>query len=64
MKILRTIVILSIATATLPAQTRDSIDKLADDFWTWRAKYAPFNGDDVPRMERPDGIRDWSREHR
>jgi uncharacterized protein (DUF885 family) len=61
MKILRTIVILSIATATLPAQTKDSIDKLADDFWTWRAKYAPFNGDDVPRMERPGGIRDWSR---
>jgi uncharacterized protein (DUF885 family) len=61
MKILRTIVILFVATATLPAQTNDSLDKLADDFWTWRAKYAPFNGDDVPRMERPGGMRDWSR---
>jgi hypothetical protein len=39
----------------------DSLEKLADDFWTWRAKYAPFTGDDVNRMERPGGTRDWSR---
>jgi uncharacterized protein (DUF885 family) len=39
----------------------DSLDKLADDFWLWRAKYAPFTGDDVNRMERPGGVRDWSR---
>src|SRR6202051_3392959 len=39
----------------------ESLDKLADDFWTWRAKYAPFTGDDVNRIERPGGIRDWSR---
>jgi uncharacterized protein (DUF885 family) len=39
----------------------DSVAKLADDFWAWRAKYAPFTGDDVNRMERPGGIRDWSR---
>jgi uncharacterized protein (DUF885 family) len=39
----------------------ESLEKLADDFWTWRAKYAPFTGDDVNRMERPGGIRDWSR---
>ena len=32
-----------------------------DDFWTWRAKYAPFTGDDVNRIERPGGTRDWSR---
>jgi uncharacterized protein (DUF885 family) len=38
----------------------ESFDKLAADFWTWRAKYAPFTGDDVNRIERPDGIRDWS----
>jgi uncharacterized protein (DUF885 family) len=55
-------VTLLIATASLlPAQQTDSLAKLADDFWTWRAKYAPFNGDDVPRMERPGGTRDWSR---
>src|SRR6266404_550290 len=61
MKVLSAIIILFIATATLSAQSNDSLDKLATDFWTWRAKYAPFNGDDVPRMERPGGMRDWSR---
>src|SRR5262249_47487124 len=55
------VVLLIGATSLLRAQQNDSLDKLADDFWTWRAKYAPFNGDDVPRMERPGGIRDWSR---
>jgi uncharacterized protein (DUF885 family) len=43
---------------------RDStapLQKLADDFWEWRAKYAPFTGDDVNRIERPGGMRDWSR---
>ena len=39
----------------------ESLDILANDFWTWRAKYAPFTGDDVNRIERPGGIRDWSR---
>ena len=39
----------------------ESLEKLANDFWTWRAKYAPFTGDDVNRLERPGGIRDWSR---
>jgi uncharacterized protein (DUF885 family) len=39
----------------------ESLEKLADDFWTWRTKYAPFTGDDVNRLERPGGIRDWSR---
>ncbi|MEP7014645.1 MAG: DUF885 family protein [Verrucomicrobiota bacterium] len=39
----------------------DSLGPLANDFWTWRAQYAPFTGDDVNRMERPGGTRDWSR---
>src|SRR5437660_7552754 len=38
----------------------ESLDKLANDFWAWRAKYAPFTGDDVNRMERPGGTHDWS----
>ena len=41
--------------------TAESLDKLSDDFWAWRAKNAPFTGDDVNRMERPGGTRDWSR---
>jgi uncharacterized protein (DUF885 family) len=39
----------------------ESLDKLAGDFWAWRAKYAPFTGDDVNRIKRPGGTRDWSR---
>jgi uncharacterized protein (DUF885 family) len=39
----------------------ESLEKLADDFWAWRAKFAPFTGDDVNRMERPSGVRDWSK---
>jgi hypothetical protein len=38
----------------------NQLQRLAQDFWTWRAQYAPFTGDDVNRMERPGGIRDWS----
>ena len=45
-----------------PATTEnDALPKLADDFWTWRARYAPFTGDDVNRIERPGSTRDWSR---
>jgi hypothetical protein len=49
------------AGAIVCAQQNDSLDKLADDFWSWRARYAPFTGDDVNRIERPGGLRDWSR---
>ena len=53
--------IIAVAAETLRAQQADSLDKLAADFWTWRARYAPFTGDDVNRIERPGGMRDWSR---
>src|SRR5436305_14518661 len=46
--------------AAAQAQT-DSFEKLADDFWAWRAKHGPFTPDDVNRMERPGGMRNWSR---
>src|SRR5919201_1094277 len=42
--------------ANLPA-----LQKLADRFWTWRANHAPFTSDDVNRIERPGGTREWSR---
>ncbi len=43
------------------AETKtDSLDQLASEFWTWRARYRPFSFDDIPRMERPGGVRDWS----
>jgi uncharacterized protein (DUF885 family) len=52
------LIALLLANASVAAE---SLDKLANDFWTWRAKYAPFTGDDVNRIERPGGTRDWSR---
>jgi len=59
------VLLVSLSVASTRAQPRNSgtevLDKLADDFWTWRAKYAPFTGDDVNRIERPGGTRDWSR---
>jgi len=51
----------SVAVCTANIAVADSLEKLADDFWAWRAKYAPFTPDDVNRIERPGGIRDWSR---
>src|ERR1700736_54317 len=56
------VVLMIVAAAeTLQAQPADPLEKLASDFWTWRARYAPFTGDDVNRIERPGGMRDWSR---
>jgi uncharacterized protein (DUF885 family) len=58
---------LLICISNAPSQTADqnrateSLNQLADKFWAWRTKYAPFTADDVNRMERPGGIRDWSR---
>jgi uncharacterized protein (DUF885 family) len=39
----------------------DSLGKLSDTFWQWRAQEQPFSNDDIPRIERPDGlVVDWS----
>jgi len=51
----------SLVMLTLSHAQGDSQEKLAEDFWAWRAKYAPFTPDDVNRIERPGGIREWSR---
>src|SRR5262249_20727035 len=51
----------SLVMLTVSHAQGDSLEEFADDFWTWRAKHAPFTGDDVNRMERPGGKRDWSR---
>ncbi len=37
-----------------------ALDQFAAEFWTWRAPYEPFSADDIPRLERPEGERDWS----
>jgi uncharacterized protein (DUF885 family) len=62
MKVFCAILFIIVASAETPqVQQTDSLDKLASDFWSWRARYAPFTGDDVNRIERPGGMRDWSR---
>src|ERR1700730_17332282 len=38
----------------------ESLEKLAGDFWRWRAKYVPFTGDDVNLIERAGGTLDWA----
>ena len=51
--------VLSLTVFAEPAS--DSIPKLGDDFWTWRARFGPYTSDDINRMERPMGVvRDWS----
>lgn len=37
-----------------------ALEQFAADFWSWRARYQPFSTDDIPRLERPTGERDWS----
>jgi uncharacterized protein (DUF885 family) len=54
------IVLAFFASAQAVFSQGEALDKLANDFWAWRAKYAPFTDDDVNRIERPDGVRDWS----
>jgi hypothetical protein len=56
------VVALCFAVLTALAQPAgDSDQKLASDFWAWRARYAQYTSDDIPRMERPLGVvRDWS----
>ncbi len=37
-----------------------ALERLASDFWAWRARYQPFNSDDIPRIERELGLtRSW-----
>ena len=36
------------------------LQSLANDFWQWRARYQPFSKDDIPRIQHPEGPRDWS----
>ena len=35
--------------------SNDTLDSLALDFFTWLARVQPCTGDDIPRVERPDG---------
>jgi Bacterial protein of unknown function (DUF885) len=64
-KVLVLLVLAFSLVSPLPAQQKsaagwDAFTTLAADFWTWRAQYQPFSADDIPRIERPGGERDWS----
>jgi uncharacterized protein (DUF885 family) len=57
------LILLFLCPCAMRGQTQpatETLDKLANDFWSWRAKYAPFTADDVNRLERSGGVRDWS----
>lgn len=45
-----------------PQSARDpGLEALADEFFAWRAVQQPASGDDIPRVERPDGwVPDYS----
>ncbi|MBV9009404.1 MAG: DUF885 family protein [Verrucomicrobia bacterium] len=62
LRLLLPLSLLLIAATPPPENTaHPDLQQLAADFWKWRAEYAPFTGDDVNRMERPGGTRNWSR---
>ena len=50
-----------------PASSRAQVDstyaafqELGKDFWSWRARNQPLSGDDITRIERPEGwLPDW-----
>ncbi|GAC1428251.1 MAG: hypothetical protein NVS1B11_07680 [Terriglobales bacterium] len=54
------VVVLLLSAVSFALPKTDSLDLLASEFWTWRAKHQPFTFDDIPRMERTEGVRDWS----
>src|SRR5438067_1459683 len=62
-KMRKWLILLFLCPGVMRGQTQpatEALDKLANDFWTWRENYAPFTADDVNRLERPGGMRDSS----
>ena len=58
---LRYLALLSLLFASTYVARADSLGELSDTFWQWRAQEQPFSNDDIPRIERPDGlVVDWS----
>lgn len=54
------VAILLLSSTSYTQQKSDSLPQLASDFWAWRHLYRPFTFDDIPRIERVGGTRDWS----
>jgi uncharacterized protein (DUF885 family) len=58
---LRYLAVLSLLFASTYVAHADNLGELSDTFWQWRAQEQPFSDDDIPRIERPDGlVVDWS----
>src|SRR5439155_9673297 len=57
----RTLLLFAAICISMNLWAQDSLNQLASEFWGWRAQHQPFNGDDIPRIERPAGLkRSWS----
>jgi uncharacterized protein (DUF885 family) len=48
------------STTPAPQNSAPELKQLAQEFWKWRAMTQPFGPDDISRLERPGGERDWS----
>jgi uncharacterized protein (DUF885 family) len=60
---MRLMQVLLLVLIVIPALRADELDDLSRKFWTWRAMEQPVAGDDITRIERPDGwVPDWSAE--
>ncbi len=56
----RWMLLLLLCTTAIPGHAQ-SVEKLSESFWAWRAQEQPFTTDDIPRIERPNDYRiDWS----
>ncbi len=63
MRRMKTLLVVAMFVAVVPALHADELDDLAQQFWRWRAVEQPVTGDDITRIERPDGwVPDWSPE--
>src|SRR4030095_1261044 len=62
-KMRKWLILLFLCPCAMRGQTQpatEALDKLANDVWSWRGKNAPSTADDVNRLERRGGVRDWS----
>ena len=51
----RQLLILLVAVTTLYAQRNEQLQNLGREFFAWRIHSQPSTGDDVNRVERPEG---------
>ncbi len=52
---MKTILLILTLISSASAQLNPELQRFAKEFFTWRAVTQPATGDDIPRIERPDG---------